>query len=167
MFTYLGIDNTQNGRLVLICKSFTPGGKTKRLWRERLRGEADIRAFFSYLTCIHAPIGLATTRVNHDPGGVLAEHERRGGQVLRYYNNELGPPRPTIPSIYRKAEQLVTKMIRDEQLPMLVRTLKDDLEAVDSKISSLFTEARALHDQIQWLDTRDLDKYKTCDDIPF
>ena len=167
MFTYLGIDNRQNGRLVLVCKSFNPKGETKRLWREKLRGEAAIRAFFAYLTNVHGSVGFATTRVNHDPGGVLAEHERRGGQVLRYYSNELGPPRFTIPSNYRRAEQLVTKIIHDEQFPMLVRTLKDDLEAVDSKVMSLFMEARALHDQIRWLETRHLDYEEIYGEIPF
>jgi hypothetical protein len=167
MFTYLGIDNTQNGRLVLICKSFNPNGEAKRLWREKLRGEAKIRAFFSYLSDVHAPIGLAITRVNHDPGGVLAEHERRGGQLRRYYKNELGPPRPTIPPIYRRAEQLVTKMIHDEQFPMLVSTLKGDLEAINSKIMFLSMEARALHGQLRWLEKLQLDHDETGDEIPF
>lgn len=167
MFTYLGIDNTQSGRLVLICRSFNPKGETRQLWREKLRSEATIRALFSHLSDVHEPIGIATTRVNHDPGGILAEHERRGGQLRRYYRNELGPPRPTIPPIYRRAEQLVTKMIHDEQFPMLVRTLKNDLEAVDSKIMSLFLEARALHGQIRWLQKLHLVYEETCDDIPF
>ena len=78
----------------------------------KLRGPAVIRAFFSYLATTHSPVILATTRVKHDPGGVLAEYSRAGGKLRQYYPNELGPPTPKVPLLYRRAEQLVTKILR-------------------------------------------------------
>ena len=163
MYTYLGIDNTQKERLVLVCKGFNETGEIRQLWREKHRSEGAISRFFTHLAEYHSPITIATTGVDRDPAGVLAQHIQRGGLLLRYHAWELGPQHPSLPPTFRRAEALALQAIHDEQFPLMIRTLHDQLESLQASIGNLFHEASLIAQRLSYLQGNQLG----FDEIPF
>lgn len=164
MYTYLGIDNVQKDRLVLVCHSFRESGEVRPLWREKLRSEGAICRFFSHLAKSHWPITLVTTWVGRDPAGVLAHHVQRGGFLLRYHPWEVGcRSKPTLPPTYQRADSLALQAIQDEQFPLIVRALHDQLESLQTRFSSLVDEASGITRRLNYLECSRLG----FDEIPF
>jgi hypothetical protein len=163
MYTYLGIDNTQEDRLVLVCKGFNETGEVKQLWREKLRSDGAISRFFTHLAEYHFPITMVTTGVGRDPAGVLAQHIQRGGLLLRYHAWELGPQHPRLPPTFRRAETLALQAIHDEQFPLLLRALHDQLAGLQTSIGNLFHEASGISRRLSYLEGNQLG----FDEIPF
>jgi len=90
MNTFLGVDNVRKGRIILACKEIRSTGEVRQLWREQLRtGAATVRLYFDQILHEHWPITLASTWVDRDPAGVLANFVQRGGHLIRYHQWEL------------------------------------------------------------------------------
>lgn len=166
MNTYLGVDNTQRGSLVLVCKLCEPSGEIRTLWHEYLRGDAAVRAFFSHFKGRGTPICFVTTWVKLDLCGVLEEHRKHGGQVRHYRRWELKPAlESALPARYGRAEQLAIRAIHDTQFTSTIRGLKSDVEFLDSKVVSLLVLVGGMRRQIRDLESQYLDPDLL--DIPF
>lgn len=163
MYTYLGIDNVQKDRLVLVCQSFLESGEVRPLWREKLRSDGAISRFFSHLAESHWPITLVTTWVGRDPGGVLAQHVQRGGLLLRYHPWELGSRKSTLSATYQRADSLALQAIHDEQFPLMVQALHDQLASLQTRFSSLIDETSGISRRLNYLECGQVG----FDEIPF
>jgi len=50
MNTFLGVDNTRKGRIMLACKEIRSTGEVRQLWRERLRvGGGAVKPYFDQI----------------------------------------------------------------------------------------------------------------------
>lgn len=149
MHTYIGVDNTQRGRLVMVCKRYEPSGEIRTLWREKLCGEGAVCDFFRHFKDTGHSICFVTTRVKHDPSGVLEECIAHGAQVRHYRPCELkSPPDSSLPGRYRRAEQLAVQAIYDTHYAPAIRGLRVEVESLDSKIVSLLVVAGRMRKQI-------------------
>lgn len=153
MHTYIGVDNIQKGCLTMVCKLCDSSGEIRTLWRERLRGNAAIRHFFTHFMGPGFPIYFATTWVKLDPCGILEEHQANGAQVLHYHPWELKEiQHSSLPARYRRAEQLATQAIHDTQFTSAIRCLRQDFEFLDSKIGGLIMRAGEMRRQLYALE---------------
>ena len=151
MYTYLGIDNTQKSRLTLVCKIFKETGQIELLWSKKLQGEREIAYYFARLPALHWPTTFCTTCVTHDPGGVLDEHVRHGGLLIRYYPWELSTDIKPISGGLHRANLLATQAIKDQQYPVAVRAMQRQLSALQSKIGELLFDADQIDRKFEWM----------------
>lgn len=163
MFTYLGFDNVQKDRLVLVCKTFNETGQIKQLWRQKLRSDTSIAQFFKHLAENHWPITIATTGVGRDPAGVLSQHVQRGGLLIRYHPWELTLRHPNLPPTFQRAELLALQAIHDEQFPLMIRVLSDQLASLQTSIWNLSHKATGIAQRLSYLEGNQLG----FDEIPF
>jgi hypothetical protein len=163
LYTYLGFDNVQKDQLVLVCKNFNETGQIKQLWREKLRSDTSIAQFFRHLSEHHWPITIATTGVGRDPAGVLRQHVERGGLLIRYHHWELAPRHPNLPQTFHRAELLALQAIHDEQFPLMVRVLSDQLAGLQASIWNLSHQASGIAERLSYLEGNQLG----FDEIPF
>ncbi len=166
MYTYLGIDNVQKNRLSLVCKSFKETGEIKLLWTQKLRGESEIATFFSRLPGRHWPLTYATTCVPYDPCGILADHVRRGGILLRYYPWELPGHLNPLSRGYERANLLAVQAVTDQHYPVTVRALQRQLSQLHNSIYDVVREATDISKSLALLGAS-LDLAPVEDHIPF
>ena len=165
MYTYLGIDNVQTSRLSLVCKSYQPNGRVCSLWQRKLQGEAEITRFFHQLPSRHHPVVLVTTWVANDPAGVLARHVESGGMLLRYYPWEL--PGSALPhATYRRANDLASQAILEQQYPLTIAGLQKQMTNLHSQLSALYADATRIDGVLGWL-LREVGPPPDLDEIPF
>lgn len=165
MYTYLGIDNVQTSRLSLVCKSYQLNGLVCSLWQRRLHGEDEITRFFQGLPARHHPVVLATTWVANDPAGILARHVEAGGILLRYYPWELpGTAHP--PPTYRRANDLASQAILEQQYPLTIAGLQKQMTNLHSQISALYADAMKIDSTLTWL-LKEVGPPPDLDEIPF
>jgi hypothetical protein len=163
MYTYLGIDNVQKNRLVLVCHSFQESGEVRPLWRAKLRSDAAIGQFFCRLAESHLPVTMVTTWVGRDPGGVLENHVQRGGLLLRYHPWEVSRLKPTLSLAYQRANSLALQAIQDEQLPSMLQALRYQLDSLQIKCKSLIDETCEISRRLNYLECSQLE----FDEVPF
>lgn len=146
MNTFLGVDNVRKGRLILACKEIRSTGEVRQLWREQLRtGGATVRPYFDQILHEHWPITLATTWIDRDPAGVLANFVQRGGHLIRYHQWELRLGE--VPPGFVLADALASQAILDEQVPLMAQHLR-------RKLAKLQHRLEGLHGQAAWIEQR-------------
>lgn len=152
MNTFLGVDNVRQGRLILVCKEMRYTGEIRQLWRERLRvGGNAVRQYFDQIFQENWPLTVATTWVDRDPAGVLADFAQRGGHLIRYHPWEL-EYKDEVPAGYSLADALVKQSILDEQVPLMAQAIRYKLVKLQNKLEGLTGQAAWIAQRLEFIE---------------
>ena len=153
MNTFLGVDNVREGQIILACKEMRPTGEVRQLWREKLRtGGRAIGPYFDEIFQENWPVTVATTWLDRDPAGALARFVQKGGHLIRYHPWELERLNE-VPPGFEWADALATQAILDEQVPLLVQSLRQKLAKLQTKLDGLGGHASWISQRLGYLET--------------
>lgn len=163
MNTFLGIDNVHKSQIILACKELRSTGEIRQLWREKLRTRGGVvRAYFDQILQDHWPLTVATTWVDRDPAGVLANYLQRGGHLIRYHQWELART-DDVPAGFTVADALAMQAIHDEQVPLITQFLRKKLVKLQHKLDGLTGQAAWIAERLVFLENL----RPELDEIPF
>lgn len=163
MNTFLSVDNTRKGRIMLVCKEIRSTGEVRQLWRERLRvGGGAVKPYFDQIFHEHWPVTVATTWLDRDPAGALADFIRRGGHLIRYHPWEL-ERFGEVPAGFVLADGLASQAILDEKVPLMVQSLRQKLAKLQNKLEGLSGHAAWIAQRLVYLENL----RPELDEIPF
>ena len=95
---------------------------------------------------------VATTWLDRDPAGAIASFVQRGGHLIRYHPWELERLNE-VPPGFEWADALATQAILDEQVPLLVQSLRQKLAKLQTKLDGLGGHASWISQRLGYLET--------------